>query len=159
LEPPLPGDRLTVYREHPSWHWSGKETLVATRKRGPGELEAAVMDVVWAGHAPVTVKEVMAAVASADPAHPPAYTTVMTVLERLLDKGALTRQESGRAHRYRAARTREEHIAAMMGDVLDGSADRTTALHLFAARLPLDEVEELLTALRREPPGAQPQRR
>lgn len=41
----------------------------------------------------------------------PAYTTVMTVMARLADKGLLVRSPSGRAYVYRPAKTREEYLA------------------------------------------------
>ena len=40
-----------------------------------------------------------------------AYTTVMTVLDRLAKKGLATREQDGRAYRYDAAQTREELVA------------------------------------------------
>ena len=53
-----------------------------------GELEAAVMDVLWDGAAPCRVRDVRACLA---PGSPLAYTTVMTVLDNLHRKGWVRR--------------------------------------------------------------------
>lgn len=64
-----------------------------------GPLEKRVMDAVWRGDAPVAVRDVMAAL-NAGRDDPLAYTTVMTTLARLADKGLLRRQRVGRAYVY-----------------------------------------------------------
>lgn len=64
-----------------------------------GDLEAAVMDVVWARGA-VSVREVREALR---PERPLAYTTVMTVMSRLAEKGILLHERQGRAFIYRPA--------------------------------------------------------
>lgn len=69
---------------------------------GLGTLEREAMDVVWrSGRA--SVREVRAALGRAV-----AYTTVMTVLDRLYKKGVLDRQRSGRAYLYSAAASPEQ---------------------------------------------------
>ena len=61
-------------------------------------LELHCMNALWRlGHA--TVREVHAAVGST---RPRAYTTIMTILDRLAQKGVVERQKSGRAWVYRA---------------------------------------------------------
>jgi predicted transcriptional regulator len=65
-----------------------------------GDLEQAVMDVLWASPAAMSVRDVQAALA---PQRELAYTTVMTVMDRLAKKGQLTRELDGRAWMYRAA--------------------------------------------------------
>jgi predicted transcriptional regulator len=61
-------------------------------------LELDCMNALWRlGEA--TVREVHAAVAST---RPRAYTTIMTILDRLAQKGVVERQKSGRAWVYRA---------------------------------------------------------
>jgi predicted transcriptional regulator len=64
-----------------------------------GELEQAVMQVVW-DRGTVSVRQVHEAL---QPERALAYTTVMTVMSRLTDKGVLERQKQGRAFVYRAA--------------------------------------------------------
>lgn len=70
-----------------------------------GELEEAIMDFVWQHGDEVTVREVWQAL---QPARPLAYTTVMTVLSRLVPKGVLSVRRQGKADYYRATGTREE---------------------------------------------------
>ena len=97
-----------------------------------GDLERAVMDVLWdsvpATSDGVTVREV----ADALDGRELAYTTVMTVLDRLAGKGMVQREREGRAWRYRPAATREAHIAQLMLDALDLGGSRDAALVRFA---------------------------
>ena len=64
-----------------------------------GELEQAIMDVLWK-HQQATVREVVNAL----PRTPPlAYTTVATIMGRLVEKGLLLRSRSGKVDLYRPA--------------------------------------------------------
>ena len=69
---------------------------------GLGRLEAEVMAVLWRSDGPLLVRQVAAALNS-DRAEPLAYTTVMTVMSRLADKGLLSRSRSGRRFVYTPA--------------------------------------------------------
>src|SRR6266700_2982705 len=71
--------------------------------RSFGELEAAIMDRVWAAGRPVLVREIWAHLR---PEREPAYNTVLTVVEILYRKGWLARDKDGRAYRYRATLAR-----------------------------------------------------
>lgn len=64
-----------------------------------GPLGAEVMEVLWAAGSAMTVREVLDAL-NRDRSAPLAYTTVMTVLTRLADKGALRRTQRGRSYAY-----------------------------------------------------------
>ncbi len=64
-----------------------------------GELETAVMDVLWDRGGWLTPGEVHEVLASERPL---AYTTVMTILVRLWQKGRLRRERDGRAYAYQA---------------------------------------------------------
>lgn len=64
-----------------------------------GDLEAAIMQIVWQ-QTEVTVRAVQAAL---QPTRPLAYTTVMTVMSRLAQKGVLTTRKAGKTYYYRAA--------------------------------------------------------
>ena len=63
-----------------------------------GDLEQAVMDVLWASPAAMSVRDVQAALAHDREL---AYTTVMTVMDRLAKKQQLQRELAGRAWKYR----------------------------------------------------------
>lgn len=115
-----------------------------------GELERAVLDEVWLAadedRAPVSVREVHEALARQRDL---AYTTVMTVMGRLTDKGLLLQERSGRAYRYAAAGTREELTASTMREQLDGmdSGDRRSAMLHFLGNATPDELADLKAAL------------
>ncbi|MGQ0572832.1 MAG: BlaI/MecI/CopY family transcriptional regulator [Pseudonocardia sp.] len=110
-----------------------------------GELERAVMEILWAarpgarsvdGALPaLTARDVQDALADRDLA----TTTVLTVLSRLERKGLVSRERDGRAHRYRAVASREEHVAELMRDALDGSPDRGAVLARFIGSIPAAE--------------------
>ena len=77
-----------------------------------GPLEQRAMGRLWA-HGPQTVGEVLAAL-NAGGGRPLAYTTVMTILVRLHEKGFATRELEGRHFRYAAA-VEESALAAHAG--------------------------------------------
>ncbi len=80
-----------------------------------GPLESEIMDVVWdAGE--VTVRDVHRTL---NEGRPIAYTTVMTTLGRLTDKGILSRIESQPAHRYKALLSREQYARSTVKSVVD----------------------------------------
>ena len=75
-----------------------------------GSLETQVMGALWAAGHPLTVRETLEAL-NADRTPPLAYTTVLTVMSRLAQKGALTRTPRGRGHQYAPAVTDEAALA------------------------------------------------
>lgn len=120
------------------------------RVRGFGELEAVVMDRVW-NHDPemVTVRDIFFEELSGE--RRIAYTTVMSTMDNLYNKGWLERERDGRAYRYWATLTREEHTARLMRDALDGGGGRSElVLSYFIEQIgPPKESERLREALRR----------
>src|SRR5712691_566056 len=80
-----------------------------------GELEAAVMDVLWDRGGWSTPGEVHLVLGRH---HPVAYTTVMTILVRLWQKGRLERERDGRAFAYHPILSREEAAADSMQELL-----------------------------------------
>ena len=80
-----------------------------------GELEATVMDVLWSGDGPMSVRDVRD-VLGVD--RRLAYTTVMTVLDNLHRKGYVERVMRGRAYQYRPAFTRSRASAEAMREIL-----------------------------------------
>lgn len=97
--------------------------------RAFGELEERVMRVLWEreGEA-ITGREVHAALTEETPL---AYTTVMTVLDRLWRKGVVRRERGGRAYRYAPVRSEAEHTAALMRELLARTGDPQAALAHF----------------------------
>ena len=106
-------------------------------------LESAVMDILWDEGGWLTTVEVRRLLN-----RDVAPTTVGTVLTRLYEKGRLHRRERGKSFEYQASRTREEHVASHMEQVLDTSHDRGLALLEFVGRLPPDDRSRLRRMLR-----------
>ena len=102
------------------------------------------MTAVWARSAPVTVREIVDDLAATKPA---AYTTVITVVERLRTKGWLQREREGRSYRYAPTRSEHEYVAHLMGEVLEESGNRSAALLSFAGQLDADDAMALREAL------------
>jgi predicted transcriptional regulator len=109
-----------------------------------GELESAIMDVVWAGDRAYLVREVRERL---DYNRAVAYTTVMTVMNILHGKGVLRREKYGRAWRYWPAESREEHDARLMAEVLRSGGDQRVTILRFLERVSGEEMASLRTAL------------
>lgn len=111
-----------------------------------GELEREVMERLWQTSAPMTVREVAEQLATDKPL---AYTTVMTVLDRLAKKGVARRIRDGRAYRYEPTASRDQLVADLMREALDGAgADgRTAALVRFVDQATPEEAAALREAL------------
>lgn len=80
-----------------------------------GDLEHLIMSVLWRSDEPQSVREVHESVRLERDL---AYTTVMTVLDRLAKKGLVTRDLDGRAWRYRAAVSAAQLVSDEMHSLL-----------------------------------------
>ncbi len=110
-----------------------------------GDLELQVMEVLWRTDHAMSVREVLAELTRDRDL---AYTTVMTVLDRLSKKDRVTRELEGRAWYYRPAESRATLMAAEMQAALVGTPEqRREALKEFAAGLGPDDVEALADLL------------
>jgi len=90
-------------------------------------LELDCMNTLWpVGEA--TVREIRDGLAAR---RPRAYTTIMTIMDRLARKGVVERVKSGRAYVYRARLTADEARTQALGQVLEnffgGSKDALLA--------------------------------
>lgn len=118
-----------------------------------GELESRVMDIVWA-RGEATVRDVHEAISKRRPL---AYTTIMTVMSRLAEKGVLRRKLADGAYLYRPARPRAEFEAdaatRLLKDALDSYGPTAIAsfVDLLAREDParIDELDRMLKAKRR----------
>jgi predicted transcriptional regulator len=105
-----------------------------------GNLETQVMEALWAADHPLTVREALDAL-NASRTPPLAYTTVLTVMSRLADKGALARTPRGRGHQYapavadEAALAVRDVIAAYGSAALSRFVDQASADPALRARL------------------------
>lgn len=109
-----------------------------------GELEMAIMDVMWAAESPCVVREVRERLRYDRPV---AYTTVMTVMDILHRKGVLQRAKHGRAWQYWPTEQREEHDARVMTEVLRSGGDEGLTMRRFVERVSDDEMERLRAAM------------
>ena len=112
-----------------------------------GELERAVMDHLWSRGEPLTVRQVHEALCIQREL---AYTTVMTVLQRLARKNLVFQIRDDRAYRYAAAYGRDELVAGLMVDALHQAADsgdRQAALVHFVERVGAEDADALRRAL------------
>lgn len=110
---------------------------------GRGELERAVVQVLWDAEAPLTARQV----AELLPGRELAVTTVLTVLSRLERKGVVRRSRDGRAHSYEPVASRSEHTAALMQQALETSGDRDAALARFVGTVTPEDADALRRAL------------
>lgn len=81
-----------------------------------------------------------------------AYTTVITILTRLLAKGAVTRERAGRSFAWTPAADHAGLAAHRMRRVLDAESDREAVLASFVTGLGPDD-ERLLRVLLGQPRG------
>ncbi len=114
--------------------------------QGLGELESAVMDILWTVPGPHRVRDVLERLA---PQRTLAYTTVMTVLDNLHRKGWVQRTMDGRAYRYLPSATRAEVTARALRDLLDSSGDTEAVLLHFVRTVSERESAVLRDALGR----------
>jgi BlaI family transcriptional regulator, penicillinase repressor len=104
-----------------------------------GELE--VLKILWE-RGPSTVREVMGVFPKER-----AYTSVMSLLNVMFEKGLVTREPEGRAFRYSAVHQPDHTEGRMIGDLLDrvfsGSATALVARLLEQAQPSEDELDEI----------------
>ncbi len=98
---------------------------------GLAPLESEVMDVVWQAGSPVSVRLVLDAL-NARRGEPLAYTTVMTVMNRLVTKNVLARHGERRRYLYEA--TAADAAGLAVRDVLRAHGDAAVAHFLDEAR-------------------------
>lgn len=115
-----------------------------------GSAEFEVLRVLWE-HGPITVRQVLNHLH--DRSRRVAYTTVLTMLTRLEQKGYVASDKSDLAYVYRAAVTRDQVTRSkarkLVDQLYDGAAG-ALVLHLVRnERLSADEITELQTLIER----------
>jgi BlaI family penicillinase repressor len=121
----------------------------------PAELE--VLQVIWE-RGPSTVRQVMAAL---NQERPRAYTSVMSLMNVMAEKGLLHQKPKGRAFVYSAkvsqTGTRSEILKDLLSRVFDGSAS-VLVVHLLEQAKPdgeeLDEIRKTISEFARKKGGA-----
>ena len=107
------------------------------------DLEADIMEVVWGKRwETFTVADVHRELGRVREI---AYTTVMTTVNRLTDKGLLEREREGRRYVYRARMTREAFLKEMTREVLDSlpAGGRDEAVAYLVERVSEADANEL----------------
>lgn len=120
---------------------------MASERRAPGALESDVLAALWSQDAPMTPGEVREYLGGTL-----AYTTVMTTLSRLFDKGIVVRESAGRAYAYTPALDEAEFAAVRMRELLDAGSDRKAVLTRFVGNLSAADERVLSGLLRRKRP-------
>jgi predicted transcriptional regulator len=104
--------------------------------RNRGELESAIMDILWSSSSPLTAKEVQAKFTD----NVPAITTLITVLDRMCAKGHVTKASTGgRSQVFSATTSRVDHVTHVMTSALNSADDHVAALLHFAGTLSDDD--------------------
>ncbi|GHH44599.1 BlaI/MecI/CopY family transcriptional regulator [Streptomyces candidus] len=117
------------------------------RRRGQGELEGQVLAVLGTAAGPVTAAWVQERLGGGL-----AYTTVITILSRLYDKGAVTRSRAGRSFEWTPVADGAGLVALRMRKLLDREDDRDAVLSSFVSGLSTQD-ERLLRSLLAESGG------
>ncbi|WP_243316964.1 BlaI/MecI/CopY family transcriptional regulator [Geothrix paludis] len=113
----------------------------------PTDVELSILRALW-DLGPATVRQVQE-VLGAD--RELAYTAVLKMMQTMVDKGLLLRDESGRSHIYRPAQAREHTLRHLVDDLLErafgGSALDLMTTTLSSRKLDSGEREEIAQLL------------
>ena len=109
----------------------------------PTDSEVEILSVLW-DNGPSTVRQVYVEIAERRGV---GYTTVLKLMQIMLDKGLLLRDESQRSHVYRPAMPRSQTQRRLARDLIDaafgGSSKRLVIEALGACRPSDEELAEL----------------
>lgn len=83
-----------------------------------GELETEVMEIVWRIGKPISVSDVVKIL---NKKRNIAYTTVMTIMGRLVDKGILTRKIHGLSYLYQPKLSQEKFVARSVHNIFNSA--------------------------------------
>jgi len=131
--------------------------MARPRHKNPTPAELEVLQIIWED-GPCTVREVMNLL---KPERPRAYTSVMSLMNVMAEKGLLNQKPKGRAFIYSAKVSQDKTQSSMLSDLLnrafDGSANALVA-HLLQQTEPnseeLDEIHKTITKFTRRKGGA-----
>jgi predicted transcriptional regulator len=123
-------------------------TIAGKKNDGLTPLELEIMQVLWSGDsgAGCTVSEVQPKLRAGL-----AYTTVQTMLNVLLRKGKVVREQDGRAFRYRAAVSRERASGGALQDLVrrmfGGSPEAMLMAMVDSRQISAEELERVAKRL------------
>lgn len=92
------------------------------RQVTPTEVELEILQVLW-DQQPSTVREVVDVL---NETRPRAYTSILSMLNVMYEKGLVTRQMRGRAHVYRAKISRDKTLGGVVRDLLGRAFNGST---------------------------------
>lgn len=78
------------------------------------KLKTEIMEIIWDAQRPFSVAEVVKVISKKRKI---AYTTVMTIMGRLVDKGVLIRKLKGKNYLYQPKVTREKFVARTVHNI------------------------------------------
>jgi predicted transcriptional regulator len=111
------------------------------RRRKPTDAELAILRVLWS-RGPSTVREVAEAMGREG-----AYTTVLKLMQIMMDKGLVKRDDSSRSHVYKASASEDQTQRQLVTDLLDkvfgGSAAQLVLRALADGKVSSEELTEI----------------
>ena len=119
--------------------------MARRRTTGPTDRELAILSVLWE-RGPSTVREVHEALHQEDEDET-GYTTTLKLMQIMVDKGSLAREDDGRRHIYRPAFSEERTQKQLVQDLLDrvfaGSAEKLVMRALSARKVSPNELKRI----------------
>jgi predicted transcriptional regulator len=116
-------------------------------------LELEILKVLWE-QGPLPTRDIRDALASGEAARDLAHTSVITMLNIMVDKGYLDRTKSGGAYTFSPRVKREDVSGGMLDDLVErvfsGSATSLMLSLLERADLDHDEIRQLRALIRRK---------
>lgn len=113
------------------------------RQNKPTDAELAILNVLWE-RGPSTVRQVQQDLASS---RGTGYTTILKLMQIMLEKGLLKRDDSSHAHVYRTAlsrgRTQKQLLGQLMDQVFEGSAQQLVMQALSSRKSTPEELAEI----------------
>ena len=124
--------------------------MARSASKHPTELELEILKIVWQVE-PATVRQVRDALASVRDL---AYTTVMTVMSIMADKGYLKRKKNGRSYVYEAVYREQKASRNMLQDVIDrvfGGSTTAVLQHLLeSSEIDDEELRKIRSLINRK---------
>ena len=113
------------------------------RQETPTAVELEILQVLWS-HQPATVRQVVDVL---NETRTRAYTSILSMLNVMLEKGLVERETQGRAHLYRAKASRESTLGGVVKDLLgrafNGSSTSLIAQVLEQSKPSAEELDEI----------------
>ena len=123
--------------------------MARQRQATPTEVEMEILQILWEKET-ATVREVVDAL---DKTRPRAYTTILSMLNVMREKGLVLREDQGRAHVYRAKKSREKTLGRvvkeLLGRAFQGSANSLIMQVLEQSKPSAKELEVIRKSIER----------